>query len=80
MDKPATLIREELIDDMVGLINNSGLPLFIIEPILKELYLEVKNGAQQQLESDKQQYQSFLAKSEAEAAHKNDKKNKEDSK
>ena len=60
MDKPATLIREELIDDMVGLINNSGLPLFIIEPILKELYLEVKNGAQQQLESDKQQFH-FLA-------------------
>ena len=80
MDKPATLIREELIDDMVGLINNSGLPLFIIEPILKELYLEVKNGAQQQLESDKQQYQSFLAKSEAEAVQKDDKKNKANSK
>lgn len=76
MDKPVTIIREELIESMVGLINESNLPLFVIEPILKELYLEVKNGAQQQLESDKQQYQSFIAESEVETARKDDKKNK----
>lgn len=80
MDKPVTIIREELIESMVGLINESNLPLFVIEPILKELYLEVKNGAQQQLESDKQQYQSSIAESEVETARKNDKKNKANSK
>ena len=80
MDKPVTIIREELIENMVGLINESSLPLFVIEPILKELYLEVKNGAQQQLESDKRQYQSSIAESEAEAVQKDDKKNKENSK
>ena len=80
MDKPVTLIREELIEDMVRLINGSSLPLFVIEPILKDLYLEVKNGAQQQLERDRVQYQSSIAESETEAVQKDDKKIKEDSK
>lgn len=80
MNKPISLIREELIENIVGLINESNLPLFVVEPILKDLYLEVKNGAQQQLENDRQQYQSFLAESEAEAVQKDDKKNKANSK
>lgn len=80
MDKPVTIIREELIENMVGLINESNLPLFVIESILKDLHLEVKSAAKQQLEMDKQQYQSSIAESEAEAVQKDDKKNKANSK
>lgn len=79
MDKPASIIREEFIENVVGLINESNLPLFVIEPILKDLYLEVKDGARQQLESDRLEYQSSIAESESEAV-KDDKKNKENSK
>ena len=70
----------ELIGNIVGLINESNLPLFVIEPILKDLYLEVKDGARQQLESDRLEYQSSIAESESEAVQKDDKKNKENSK
>lgn len=80
MNKPASIIREELIGNIVGLINESNLPLFVIEPILKDLYLEVKDGARQQLESDRLEYQSSIAESESEAVQKDDKKNKENSK
>lgn len=78
MDKPVTIIREELIESMVGLINESKLPLFVIESILKDLHLEVKNAAKQQLEIDKQQYQSSIEESETEAVQKDDKKIKKD--
>lgn len=66
MDKPVTLIREELVENIVELINESKLPMFVLEPILKDIYLEVKNAARQQLENDREQYQSSLAKSNAE--------------
>lgn len=66
MDKPVTLIREELVEGIVGLINESKLPMFVLEPILKDIYFEVKNAARQQLENDKMQYQSSLSKLETE--------------
>lgn len=54
--KPATIIRAEFISNIVDLINKSTLPLFVIEPILKDVYLEVKNAAQKQYETDVREY------------------------
>ena len=78
MNKPATIIREELIESIVRLINESGLPLFVVEPILKDLYLEVKEGARQQLERDKEQYQSSVIESRTEAVQDNGEETKEE--
>lgn len=59
-EKPITIVRQELIDELVKCINDSGLPLFVIEPILKDMYIEVKTMSQKQYESEKMQYENSL--------------------
>lgn len=58
--KPASVIREEFIDDMTNLINDVELPAFIIAPILKDMYAEAKDAACRQYEYDKRQYEMAL--------------------
>ena len=60
IEKPITIIRQEFIDNISNDINNSNLPLFIIEPILKDVYLEIKTLSQKQYEIDKEEYESKL--------------------
>ena len=60
MNKPITLVREEFKQSLVNTINNSGLPAFIIEPILVECLTEVRVVMQKQYESDKYKYEQFL--------------------
>lgn len=58
--KPITLVHEELVADLSNIINNSKLPAFIIEPVLKDLYLEIKAMSQRQLARDKDMYNQSL--------------------
>lgn len=58
--KPISIVREEFIKNIADVINDSMLPAFIIEPILKDMYLESKVAAQRQYESDKRQYEECL--------------------
>lgn len=58
--KPITLVHEDLVADLTNIINNSKLPAFIIEPILKDLYLEIKAMAKRQLAMDKEMYNQSL--------------------
>ena len=60
IEKPITVIRQEFIDTISNTINNSGLPLFVIEPILRDIYLEVKSLSQKQYEFDRAEYESKL--------------------
>jgi len=60
INKPITVVREEFIHDLVNLINNTSLPLFVIESALKDCMLEVHQGAQQQLHTDKMMYEKQL--------------------
>ncbi len=57
MNKPITLIRDEFIKNIVELCNDSGLPFFVIEDVLKNLIQEIHTASMQQLESDKKQYE-----------------------
>ena len=57
MNKPITMIRAEFVQNLVNSINTSELPLFIIESILKDTYLEVKAAAQRQYEADIAKYE-----------------------
>lgn len=59
--KPITVARAEFISSMTSLINNSGLPPFIIEPILKDMLYDVRIMAQKQLEQDTASYHEMLA-------------------
>lgn len=64
MNKPITIVREETKEQIADVINNSGLPAFVIEPILQEFLTEVRNVAKRQYEYDKQQYDSFIKSKE----------------
>lgn len=57
-EKPITLVREDFINDVVNLCNDSGLPFFMIEDIMKDLIQKIHLAAQQQLEEDRKKYQS----------------------
>ena len=60
MNKPVSIVREEFKNDLINLINNSRLQLFIIEPILQEIFMEVRTVAKNQLELDKKKYEESL--------------------
>lgn len=64
--KPVTLVRRELIDKLVEVINESQLPMFVITPILENLLDEVKSVEQTEYETDKAQYEQQLAQAKTE--------------
>lgn len=66
MNKPADLIVEETKEKLTKIINESGLPPFLIEPILKELYNQVSFLKQKELEKSKKDYEENLKKEKKE--------------
>lgn len=58
--KPLSLLRAEFINSLTDLINNAGLPPFIIEPILKDRYNDMKAMSQKQLEYEVKEYQAKI--------------------
>ena len=58
--KPITVVRQEFIEKMVDEINTCGLPLFVVEPILKDLLNEVSAAVKRQYETEKAQYEQAL--------------------
>ena len=52
------MIRDEFIQSLVALCNDSGLPFFIIEDVLKTMLQEVHSASLQQLEEDKKRYEA----------------------
>lgn len=59
--KPITVARSEFINSLTTLINESGLPPFVIEPVLKDMLYDVRMMAQRQLDKDMQAYREMLA-------------------
>ena len=60
--KPISVVRQEFIDQLVNDVNNCGLPLFVVEPILQDILYSVKAAAKQQYETEKAQYEQQLQK------------------
>lgn len=58
--KPLTLAKEDYINSLVKLTNQSQLPLLIIEYILKDFLNEIHVLNQQQAEIDRQTYEKEL--------------------
>lgn len=54
--KPMSVARAEFITSVTDLINNSMLPPFVIEPILKDMYNDIHVVAQKQYEADLKRY------------------------
>jgi len=49
--KPLILIRQECLETLVNTINNSGLPSFIIESMLRDLLNEVQSATCKEYET-----------------------------
>ena len=60
INKPILLCREEFTKNLVKLINESQLPVFIVEYILKDILSEVHTATQQEFESEKQTYEKQI--------------------
>ncbi len=56
MDKPITIARQEFMDNLVKLINESGLPAFVLTPIMTGMTQKIAELEQQQYESDLEAY------------------------
>lgn len=66
MEKPISLKLKDFKNDAVNLINTSGLPLFVIEPILREVLVAVQNKAEQEYQQDKIRYEQSINEQEGE--------------
>jgi hypothetical protein len=61
MNKPMTIMHEDFKQELANLINNSGLPAFVIEPILRDYLNEIRLVAQKQYLADKSDYEESLS-------------------
>ena len=57
IEKPITVVRQDFIDALIGIINTCELPLFVVEPILRDVYMEVKSLSNKQYEVEKMEYE-----------------------
>lgn len=64
INKPISVARDDLIGDFAKAVNESGLPIYMIEYIIRDFLNEVSRVAAQQAEKEKQQYQINLEKAE----------------
>lgn len=66
MEKPTTLRIEDFKKDIINTINNSNLPLFLLDYILKDLYNEIHLASQNQLSKDIREYTKSLKEASVE--------------
>lgn len=60
IDKPITIVREEFREQLLNICNDSGLPMFCIEDILKDFIQQVHLAVIKQYEKDKEEYEQIL--------------------
>lgn len=60
IQKPTSVLRKEFITNMVTLINESELPFFVIEPILKDLHETVSAESERLYQLEKSQYEAAI--------------------
>lgn len=54
-------MRQEFIENVVKTVNESKLPLIIIEPVMRNLLNEIQKSLKQQIEADRTEYERYLA-------------------
>lgn len=63
--KPVTILRQEFIENFAKLINESGLPAFIIGDVLSGILSEVRALAERQYNNDRENYEKSLTENES---------------
>lgn len=66
MEKPSAVAADELRQGVAYLVNNSGLPAFVVAMILAELTSEAKNIAMQELKQANAEWNEHCNKQENE--------------
>ena len=56
IQKPISIILDELRTNIVSQINSVNLPICLIEPIIRDIYVEIRNISEMQLKKDKEEY------------------------
>lgn len=64
MEKPLSVAREDFVNALVELVNNSGLPMFVVLDVLKGATEEVKDAAARQYEQEKLEYEKLKEENE----------------
>lgn len=62
MNKPLNLMIEDVKEELVQAINNTNLPPFLLEPIVKDIYNEIVILKQNDLVKSKTEYDKSLDK------------------
>ena len=62
IQKPITLLKQEFEEELIKYINDSSLPPFLIEYILRDIINKVHLASVQQLELDTKKYQEQISK------------------
>ena len=57
MDKPITVPIEQFKQELIRLVNESGIPIFLLDYILKDLSNEIHILSKDQLKKDETAYQ-----------------------
>lgn len=60
MEEPISLKIRRFKNAAVNLINTSGLPLIVVEPVLKDILSVVQTKLEQEYLQDKENYKRFL--------------------
>lgn len=64
VEKPVMVMRREFINNLASLINQSGLALLIIEPILRDALNDVNNHLKNEEKLEFEAYKNSLEKKE----------------
>lgn len=60
-EKPISVKRVEFINNLVELVNNSGLPPFVVEPILKDALASIQMESEKMYLIEKKQYEEQMS-------------------
>lgn len=62
--KPLSLRKEDYVNSIIALTNDSGIPLFVVEYLLRDLLNEVHLAAKKQAEDELLLYKNMINDSE----------------
>ena len=65
ISKPISMVLMELKEGLANQINNANLPLCLVEPIVKDLYMEVHNLSEVQTRKDIEEYNKAIENEES---------------
>lgn len=70
MDKPSTVIREEFIESLAKLLNESGLPAFVLADVLNNALNATRELAEKQYRADAAAWAAEQKKAEKQGGEK----------